>query len=56
MDLVDHLVVNKNTTTTTTTVKGDMSHFNAMGFLSLPEASLHYLHTFDTMRQFKYHI
>ena len=31
-------------------------HSNAMGFLSLPEASLHYLHTFDAMRQFKYHI
>ena len=27
-----------------------------MGFLSLPEASLHYLHTFDTMTQFKYYI
>ena len=27
-----------------------------MGFLSLPEASLHYLHTFGAMRHFKYHI
>ena len=31
-------------------------HSNDMGYLSLPEASLHYLHTCETMRQFKYHI
>ena len=28
----------------------------AMGLLSLSDASLHYQHTFHTMRQFKYHI
>ena len=27
-----------------------------MCFLSFPEASLHYLRTFETMRKFKYHI
>ena len=27
-----------------------------MCFLSFPEASLHYLRTFDNMRKFKYHI
>ena len=36
--------------------RGICPHSNAMCFLSFPEASLHYLHTFDTIRKFKYHI
>ena len=36
--------------------RGICPHSNAMCFLSFPEASLHYLRTFDTIRKFKYHI